>query len=61
MSYSYLSINKNKELNFVCILRNNNYDPKNIKILIEKIVKQNPNLEKSEQDFKSWPLLQHLK
>ena len=50
-------INKNKELNFVCILRHNSYDPKNIKILIEKIVKQNPNLEKAfKLDLKSWPL-----
>ena len=29
-------INKNKELNFVCIVRDNKYDPDNIKILIEK-------------------------
>ena len=50
-------INKKKELNFVCIVRHNKYDPDNIKTLIQKVVKQNSNLEKAfKQDLKSWPL-----
>ena len=49
-------INKKKELNFVCILRHKKKDP-DIKILLDKFVEQNPNLEKAfEEDFKSWPL-----
>ncbi len=50
-------INKRKELNFVCIVRHNKYDPDNIKTLIQKVVKQNSNLEKIfEGDLTSWPL-----
>ena len=50
-------INKKKELNFVCILRHRKKDPENIKILLDKVVKQNPNLEKVfKEDLKSWPL-----
>jgi salicylate hydroxylase len=50
-------INKKKELNFVCILRHKKKDPDNTKILLDKVVKQNPNLEKVfEEDLKSWPL-----
>ena len=50
-------INKNKELNFVCISRHKKNDPDNIKTLIEKVLKQNPNLEKAfKEDLKSWPL-----
>ena len=50
-------INKKKELNFVCIVRHNKYDPDNIKTLIQKVVKQNSNLEKIfEGDLTSWPL-----
>ncbi len=50
-------INKNKDLNFVCILRHRKNNPDNIKILLDKIVKQNPNLKKVyEEDLKSWPL-----
>ena len=50
-------INKNKELNLVCILRNKKTHPDNIKILLEKVVIQNPNLEKAfEENLKSWPL-----
>jgi len=50
-------INKNKELNFVCILRHKKTDPENIKSLLEKVVKQNPNLEKTfEENLKFWPL-----
>ena len=49
-------INKKKELNFVCILRHKKKDP-DIKILLDKVVNQNPNLEKVfEEDLKSWPL-----
>ncbi len=50
-------INKKKELNLVCIVRNKRYDPDNIKLLIEKVISQNPNLEKIfNSDLKSWPL-----
>ena len=49
-------INKKKELNFVCILRHRKKDP-DIKILLDKVVKQNTNLEKAfEEDLKFWPL-----
>ena len=49
-------INKKKELNFVCILRHRKKYP-DIKILLDKVVKQNPNLEKAfKEDLKSWPL-----
>ncbi len=50
-------VNQNKELNFVCIIRDKKYDPDNIKSLVAKVVIQNPNLEKVfEGDLKSWPL-----
>jgi len=51
-------INKNKELNMVCIIRSKEYDPNKIKSLINKVVlKQNPTLEKLfDNDIKSWPL-----
>ena len=51
-------INKKKELNMVCILRNKKYDPDNIKSLIEKkILKQNPNLKMLfNNNIKFWPL-----
>ena len=50
-------INKNKELNFVCILRHKKYDPENINTLLEKVVRQNRNLERIfKEDSKSWPL-----
>ena len=50
-------INKNKELNLVCIVRHKNYDSDNIKSALDKVVKQNPNLAKVfEEDLKSWPL-----
>ena len=50
-------INKNKELNFVCILRHRKYDPENINTLLEKVVRQNHNLERAfKEDLKSWPL-----
>jgi salicylate hydroxylase len=51
-------INKKKELNMVCIIRSKNYDPDNIKSLIDRVVlKQNPSLEKLfNNDIKVWPL-----
>ena len=50
-------INKNKELNVVCIIREKKYDPDNIKSLVDKVIAQNSNLEKVfEGDLKSWPL-----
>ena len=50
-------INKKKELNLVCIVRNKKYDPDNIKLLVKKVISQNPNLEKVfNKDLKSWPL-----
>ena len=50
-------VNKNKELNLVCIIRDKKYDPDNIKSLVDKVVSQNSNLEKVfKGDLKSWPL-----
>ena len=50
-------INKNKELNLVCIVRHSKYDPDNIKTVLDKVVKQNPNLAKAfEENLKFWPL-----
>ena len=50
-------INKNKELNLVSIIRNNKYDPDNIKSSVEKVVSQNLNLKTVlNGDLKSWPL-----
>ena len=50
-------INKKKELNVVCIIREKKYDPDNIKSLVGKVIAQNSNLEKVfEGDLKSWPL-----
>ena len=49
--------NKNKELNLVCIIRDDKYDPDNIKSLVNKIVSQNSSLEKAfKGDLNSWPL-----
>tara|TARA_B100000965_G_C19513426_1_gene722995 strand:- start:111 stop:1241 length:1131 start_codon:yes stop_codon:yes gene_type:complete len=49
--------NKNKELNLVCIIRDDKYDPDNIKSLVDKIVSQNSSLEKVfKGDLNSWPL-----
>ena len=47
-------INKNKDLNFVCIVRNKNYDPNNIQFLAEKVIRQNPNLKKKSPQRKKW-------
>lgn len=50
-------INKKKELNFVCIVRDKKYDPNNIKSLIDKVVNQNLNFGKIlKENLKSWPL-----
>ena len=50
-------INKNKELNLVCIIRDKKYDPDNIKLLVGKIISQNSKLEKIfNRELKSWPL-----
>ena len=50
-------INKKRELNFVCILRHKNKDPDNINELLDKVIKENPYLEKDfDEDLKSWPL-----
>ena len=50
-------INQNKELNFVSIIRHKTYDPDNIKLLINQVVSQNPNLENIfKGNLKSWPL-----
>ena len=50
-------VNKNKELNIVCIIREKKYDPENIKSLVGKVVAQNSDLEKVfKVDIKSWPL-----
>ena len=50
-------INKNKELNFVCVIREKKYDPENIKFLIDKVVSQNSKLEKAfVGNLKSLPL-----
>ena len=50
-------INKSKELNLVGVIRNKNYNPDNIQLLVDKIIKQNKELGKVlEGDLKSWPL-----
>ena len=51
-------INKKKELNVVCIIRNKKYDPDNIKSLIKNtVLKQNSNLKIIfNNEIKSWPL-----
>ncbi len=50
-------LNKNKEFNFVSIIREKKYDPENIKSLINKVISQNSDLEKVfKGDLKSWPL-----
>jgi len=50
-------INKNNELNLVCVIRDKKYDPNNIKSLIDKIVNQNPSLQKVfDENLKSFPL-----
>jgi salicylate hydroxylase len=51
-------INKKNELNSVCIVRQKNFEPDNVKDLInKKVLNQNPNLKELFQgDLKPWPL-----
>ena len=50
-------LNKNKEFNLVCIVRDKKYDPDNIKSLVDRVITQNSNLKKAfEGELKSWPL-----
>ena len=50
-------VNKNKELNFICIIRDKKYDPDKIQTLVDKVISQNSNFEKVfNADLKSWPL-----
>ena len=51
-------INNKNQLNVVCVVREKNFDPDNIKNLInKKVLSQNKNLEYLFQgDLKSWPL-----
>ncbi len=50
-------VNKSKDLNLVCIVRDKKFDPSNIKDLINKVINQNLRLEKVfKEDLKSWPL-----
>ena len=50
-------VNKKKELNLICIIRDKKYDPENIKPLVDKVVSQNQNLKKIfNSDLKTWPL-----
>ncbi len=50
-------INKNKELNVVCVIRDKKYNPDNIQPLIDKVTRQNSKLQKIfKEDLKSWPL-----
>ena len=50
-------VNKNKELNLVCIVRSKSYDPDNINSLVNKVIIQNNDLESAfKGDLKSWPL-----
>ena len=50
-------LNKNKELNLICIAREKNYNPDNIKPLLDKVITQNSRLENIfKTDLKSWPL-----
>ena len=51
-------INKQKELNMVCIMRCKKYEPDNVKLLVQEIIlKQNPKLKNIfENEIKTWPL-----
>ncbi len=50
-------LNQNKELNFVCIIRDKKYVPDNIKPLVNRVIAQNSDLEQAfKGDLKSWPL-----
>ena len=50
-------VNKSRELNLICVVREKKYDPKNIQSLIDKVVIQNSKLEKFfKGDLRTWPL-----
>ena len=50
-------VNKNKELNLVCVVREKEYDPDKIDRLIKKVVTQNSNLENFfDGNLRTWPL-----
>ena len=50
-------INKSKELNLVCIVRENKYNPEETKLSINRVVNQNQNLKNIfEGELRSWPL-----
>ncbi len=51
-------INQSNDLNLVCVVRNKEFDPENIKSIInDKILIQNPKFKNVfEGDLKSWPL-----
>ena len=50
-------VNRNKDLNLVCIIRDKKYDPDNIYKLVDKIISQNNIFKKVLiGDLKSWPL-----
>ena len=50
-------VNRNKDLNLVCIIRDKKYDPDNIYKLVSKIISQNNIFKKVLiGDLKSWPL-----
>ena len=50
-------INKNRELNLVCIIRSKKYNPNDIESSINKVVSQNSILGKLfNGELKSWPL-----
>ena len=50
-------VNRNKDLNLVCIIRDKKYDPDNIYKLVGKIISQNNIFKKVLiGDLKSWPL-----
>ena len=48
---------KKQRINLVCIIRDNKYDPTQVRTLIEKVTNQNSSLEKVfDGELKSWPL-----
>ncbi len=50
-------INKKKELNLVCVIRDKKNNISNLKYLMDRVIIQNPKLEKVfSEDLKSWPL-----
>jgi len=50
-------VNKSKELNLVCIIREKKYDPSQVKALIKKVIDQNLKFkEVLNVELRSWPL-----